>query len=203
MPQELSNVQPAARSPHAQDVGPVLECSPAATDASESPLRIRAFRVYPVSRDEIFNAWTRRSSWDYWMRLRSRSRVALAPYRGGDFRIELAEGPTIHVITGVIDEIRPPESVSFTWTHHNTPDHGSLIDVTFRQRPDGAELKLVHWAIGSRREAAWLMRLWSIALGRLGSYLVDTLPVLRERAIGVASRGIASATGAHHASSAA
>jgi hypothetical protein len=35
------------------------------------------------------------------------------------------------------------------------------------------ELLMIHGGIGSRREAAWLMRLWSAVLDRLASYLED------------------------------
>src|SRR5215218_3970351 len=82
--------------------GPILECAPPATspgqDAADPTLRIRAHRVYAASREELFASWTRRTAWDSWMRLRSRSRSTLSPFRGGAFRLELAEGPAIHVI---------------------------------------------------------------------------------------------------------
>src|SRR5215203_1559019 len=57
--------------------GPILECAPSTTspgqDTPDPTLRIRAHRVYPASREELFASWTRRTAWDSWMRLRSRS----------------------------------------------------------------------------------------------------------------------------------
>ena len=159
-------------TPHALDDGPVLECAPAGTEISDQLLRIRATRHYPVSREDLFAAWTRRSAWECWMRLRARSRATLAPYRGGAFRLELAEGPTIQVITGAVNYVRH-DFLSLNWVHHNTGDQGSVVDVTFCQRHDCTELTLIHRDIGSRREASWLMRLWSAALIRLGDYVVD------------------------------
>jgi uncharacterized protein YndB with AHSA1/START domain len=153
--------------------GPVLEHPQSGTDITDQALRIRAHRFYPVSREELFGTWTRRTAWGCWMRLRARSRSTLSPYPGGSFRLELAEGPTIHVIVGTVNDIRPYELISLSWVHRNTADHGSTVDVAFRTRQHGTDLTLVHRGISSRREASWLMRLWSTALGRLGEYVVE------------------------------
>lgn len=160
-------------TPHALDDGPVLECAPHGTDSADVTLRIRARRIVPATREEVFAAWTRRTAWDSWMRLRARSRAAFAPYRGGAFRLELAEGPTIHVVTGTVTDIRPHELLSLDWIHHNTGDHRSTVDVQFRSRQNETEMTVFHRGITSRREAAWLMRLWSSVLDRLASYLED------------------------------
>jgi len=151
--------------------GPLLERAPQAVDSAELALCIRARRLYPVSRDELYSAWTRRTAWDSWMRLRARSRTTLSPRRGGDFRLELAEGATIHVITGSVNDLRAGELLSLSWLHHTKSERSSIVDVTFRGRQGMTELTLAHTGIASRREAAWLMRLWSEALDRLASYL--------------------------------
>jgi uncharacterized protein YndB with AHSA1/START domain len=156
--------------------GPVLECAPPGAEVSDQLLRIRAHRRYPVTREELFASWTRRTAWDSWMRLRARSRTALAPYRGGAFRLELAEGPTIHLITGAMTDIRPPEFLSLSWVHQNTGDHGSTIDLSFRQQDDQTDFTLVHRSISSRREAAWLMKFWTTVLDRLREYLDEGAP---------------------------
>jgi uncharacterized protein YndB with AHSA1/START domain len=166
---------------HALDEGPNLECAPPGHESGDQPLCIRATRHYPVSREDLFATWTRRTAWDSWMRLRARSRATLAPYPGGAFRLELAEGPTIQVITGVVTDLRPHDFLSLHWVHHNTGDQGSVVDVSFLQRRDGTELSLVHRGIGSRREASWLMRLWSAVLGRLGNYVSECAPVSTRR----------------------
>jgi uncharacterized protein YndB with AHSA1/START domain len=181
---ETSQLSPATR---ALEDGPILECSPAGTDPSGS-LRIHARRLYLVSREDLFSTWTRRAAWDSWMRLRARSRTSLAAHRGGPFRLELAEGPTIHVITGVVSDFRPYDLLSFTWTHLNTGDQTSIVDVAFRQRHDFAELTFLHRAIPNRREAAWLMRLWTTVLGRLGEY------VLQDRSYGQRARALSRAS---------
>ncbi len=154
----------------------VLECAPPATDPSDQLLRIRAERVYAVTPDDLFESWTRRTAWEAWMRLRARSRATLSPYRGGAFRLELAEGPTIHVITGTVMVVHPPDLLSLSWVHHNSSDHGSVIDVSFREHGDDTLLTVVHRSIASRREAAWLMRLWNGVLDRIGHYVGDRRP---------------------------
>lgn len=160
---------PYPASPARND-GPLLEGAPVTAASADRTLRIRARRTLPVSRDELYAAWTRRAAWESWMRLRARSRATLAPHRGSEFRLELAEGPTIHVITGIVRDVRVTELLSLTWLHHTKSDRSSVIDVTFRSRLGMSELSIVHSGIGDRREAAWLMRLWTAALDRLASY---------------------------------
>jgi uncharacterized protein YndB with AHSA1/START domain len=200
--------------PFALDDGPLLECAPPGRGAAAQPLRIRARRVFPASRDELFAAWTTRTAWESWLRLRARSRAMVAPYSGGAFRLELADGPTIHVVTGTTMEIRPDEFVSFTWIHHNTSDHGSVLDIACAPLREQSELRLLHRSIASRREAAWLMRLWASALNRLGRYFASeaaTVPRMRDLARRIAqtvepelcARGVASTVTSRHASSAA
>ena len=166
MPLPSSETYPTSRP---LDNGPVLECTPPGVDPAGQTLRIRARRLYPVSRQELFDAWTRCRAWDSWMRLRARSRTTLAPYRGGAFRLELAEGATIHVISGTTIDILPPESLSLSWAHHGMTQRASTIDLTFRDRAGRTELLVIHGNISSRREAAWLMRLWPTVLDRLRS----------------------------------
>jgi hypothetical protein len=45
-----------------------------------------------------------------------------------------------------------------------------VIDVSFASHGDQTELELLHRGIASRREAAWLMRLWTVALSRFTSF---------------------------------
>lgn len=161
------------------DNGPVLELASPGGNVPEHPLRIRAQRAYPAPPEELFESWTRRTVWESWMRLRARSRATLAPYRGGAYRLELAEGPAIHVITGVVTELRSPECLSLDWRHHDTTDLASTIDVAFQALDDGTLLTLVHGSISNRREAAWLMRLWGIALDRLGQHVRETHPLVK------------------------
>ena len=180
MPLESFETSP---TPFAIDHGPLLEYAPRGSDAAQQCLRIRARRVFPASRNELFAAWTTETALESWLGFRAHSRAIVKPYAGGAFRLELAEGPIIHVITGTAMNIRI-EFVSFTWIHHDTGDYGSTIDVAFRQRRDQSELCLVHHSIASRREAAWLMRLWAAALDRLDRYFVTS---------GVAARRTSSA----------
>jgi uncharacterized protein YndB with AHSA1/START domain len=171
MPLSSSETQPCSPTLPGFADGPVLECTKPGVEPAGRSLRIRARRVYPVSRDELFSAWTRRSAWDAWMRLRARSRTSLSPQRGGAFRLELAEGATIHVISGTVHDVRPGELLSLSWVHHTDAEEPSVVDVAFRSRQGMSELTIVHRSIASRREAAWLMRLWTAVLDRLSTYL--------------------------------
>jgi uncharacterized protein YndB with AHSA1/START domain len=188
MPLQSSEPRPATTTPFALDDGPILECAPHGTDGVDQLLRIRAQRRYSTRRDDLFATWTRRTAWDSWMRLRARSRATLSAYPGGSFRLELAEGPTIHVVTGTLIDVRPPEFLSLSWVHNTTHDQGSTVDVTFREHLDQTELTLVHRSITSRREASWLMRLWGSFLGRLGDYVEAGQPSSLRRVRDIARR---------------
>ena len=186
MPLQSSEPRPAPLpSPAA---GPVLDCMPPGTDADGRLLLIRAHRFYPIAREDLFAIWTSRQGWDAWMRLRARSRSSIAAYRGGAFRLELAEGPTIHVVTGAVTNIQPTEQLSLDWMHENTRDRGSTLDVAFRQHGAYTELSLVHRGIANRREASWLMRVWSSALVRLDAIVSDGAPRAARRMRDVAAR---------------
>ena len=186
---------------------PLLQCAPPGTAAVDQDIRIGARRVFPATRGDLFDTWTSRTGWESWLRFRARSRAIVAPYLGGMFRLQLAEGPRIHVITGTVREVRPDEFVSFTWIHHGTSDHASVLDVAFSDRREQSELRLVHRSIASRRQAAWLMQLWASALDRLGRLVAagpmscarvrdfaprTAHPIESERSGGVAASAIAS-----------
>ena len=180
MRQHSSETRLSATSASFADDGPLLEYSPPTADASDHGLRIHARRVYPAPREDVFAAWTSRPAWDSWMRLRARSRSTLAAYRGGAFRLELSEGPMIHVITGTFVELQAAERLTLTWQHEAAAEHTSTVHVLMRSRSNHTELSLAHTRIGSRREAAWLMRLWTTVLRRLGAYLIE--PIDEDRA---------------------
>ena len=164
-----SETRTIAPTPRVLADGPVLVCAPPGVEPGEQLLGIRARRLMATTSDELFAAWTRRAAWESWFRLRARSRATVAASPGASFRLELAEGPTIHVITGTVREVQPGEFLSLTWVHENTYDHGSVIDVWFTSHGEQTELELLHHGIASRREAAWLMRLWTAALSRFTS----------------------------------
>lgn len=170
MPHHSFESSLSSPAPTVVEHGPLLECAPVGADAAPT-LRIRARRAYGCSEEELFRAWTARSAWERWMRLRARSRASMGPYPGGAFRLELAEGPTIHVVTGVVLKLQAPNHLRLSWQHLEGAGGASTVDVTIRHRLDWTELVLTHGDIGSRRDAAWLMRLWTIVLGRLGDHI--------------------------------
>ena len=155
-------------------------------DATPNGHRIRARRLFDAPPCTLFDAWTTRAAWQSWMRLRARSRVSIVPCVGSAFRLEIAEGATIHVITGQVDGIRVPELLSLSWAHQERPGRSSTVDVCFLESGGVTELVLNHHHIESRREASWLMRLWSTVLDRLDSYVAGSVepsagdPRLRE-----------------------
>jgi uncharacterized protein YndB with AHSA1/START domain len=176
MPSASSEARLALSRPDALDDRASFVCAAPALDSTPNGHRIRARRVYHASAKAVFDAWTTRAAWQTWLRLRSRSRASIAAYVGGAFRLEVAEGPTIHVITGDVIDIRVPDFISLSWTHHGAAGGSSTVDVFVDDRADVTELVLIHHHIDSRRDASWSMRLWSTVLDRLDAYLAGSAP---------------------------
>ena len=140
-------------------------------DANEFGSRIRARRVLPAPIHDVLAAWTTPSAWGSWMRLRSKCRATIAPRSGSAFRLEIAEGPTIHVITGEVIDISS-EHLVLSWCHHERSETHSTITVVLRDNGSSAtDVVFVHDHIANRREAAWLMRFWATALKRLDDHV--------------------------------
>jgi uncharacterized protein YndB with AHSA1/START domain len=98
---------------------------------------------------------------------------------GGSFRLELAAGPTIHVVTGCVIDLHPSDYLSLSWIHNGNSERPSILQVSFRERNRRGEVQLVHRDIQNRREAAWLMNLWCNALTRLERYFSEATPHAR------------------------
>ena len=167
MPSASSEARLALTRHHGADDGaPSVSAAPV-LDTTQNGHRIRARRVFATSANALFNAWTTRAAWQSWMRLRSRSRISIAPHVGGAFRLEIAEGPAIHVIAGQVNDLCVPEFLSLSWARHGGAGRSSTVDVFLDDLRGATELVLVHHHSESRREASWLMRLWSTVLDHL------------------------------------
>ena len=146
-----------------------------------SPLSVRVRRLYDASCGAVFDAWMSRDAWSAWMQLRGRSRATLAPHVGGGFRLEVSDGPVIHVITGAVDELQPPHRLVLSWLHHDPGAGPSTVTVAIRPLGRTTELSLVHDRLTSRRHVAWSQRAWDRMLQRLGAYVTpQALPQAAE-----------------------
>jgi uncharacterized protein YndB with AHSA1/START domain len=167
------------------NVEPALACTREPQPAAEAagarepvgwPLAVRVRRTYEAPRDVVFAAWMSRQAWSTWMQLRARSRATVAARVGGAYRLEIADGPIIHVITGTIEELRPEERLALTWLHHDMANEPSLVEVSLRSVAGGTELALVHRRITARRQLAWTRSAWERMLERLAKYLAPARP---------------------------
>ena len=142
--------------------GPLLESTTLGS-------RIRANRFFGAPPDDVLSAWTSAAAWESWMRLRSKSRAVLTESPDAAFRLEVAEGSLIHVITGELGR-RTDGRLSLSWFHHGVSERASTISVMVSEDSGGTVLSFLHERIASRREASWLMRFWSTALRRLDGF---------------------------------
>ena len=139
-------------------------------DGDGNGSRIRADRVFHVPPRDVMNAWTTSTAWERWLRLQSRSRATIAATPGGSFRLEVADTPVIHVITGDVSAASA-ELLELSWLHDGVSDSASRVTVTVRESSEGSIMTFVHDRIANRREASWLMRLWPRAHRRLAELL--------------------------------
>jgi hypothetical protein len=102
--------------------------------------------------------------------MQSRSRATLVATPGGNFRLEVADTPVIHVITGEVSAASA-ELLELSWRHDGVSESASRVTVTVRESSEGSVMTFVHDRIVSRREASWLMRLWPHAHRRLAELL--------------------------------
>lgn len=70
----------------------------------------------------------------------------------------------------MLDSIRPPERISFTWVSHNAVD-GSLVTIELRDRGEETELTLTHERLPSAESAARHESGWTSILENLADRL--------------------------------
>ena len=145
------------------------------TDSGISLVVRRTIRATPA---RLFEAWTRPELLEKWWGPRDVTCTAaefdLRP--GGRYRIAnlLPDGKTLW-ITGVIEEVGPPERLVYSWSVEPLPAHlagapeHSRVTVQFRARGRTTEVIVVHenipnTAIRDDHEAGWTGCLEGLAI---------------------------------------
>lgn len=143
-----------------------------------APATVQRSVHYPVSREQVFRAWTTPEALKVWWRpgpyISSEVVIDLRP--GGQYRISMIHPDGSHAsISGTYLEVVAPERLVVTWVSEGGPrDDGteSLLTLEFFERGGSTELRLTHerLSIGTRDgfDAGW-----TGVLGKLAAHLLQ------------------------------
>lgn len=114
----------------------------------ETTLQIK--RIFPASRQKVFQAWTQPESMTKWLcrvtPQHSTRIVELDLRAGGRYRLEvkLPDG-SLKLLSGTYREVKPPEKLVFTWSWEDSLNFGeTLVTVEFHARATSTEVVLTH-----------------------------------------------------------
>lgn len=105
-------------------------------------------RVYPVSPDKVWRAWTDPQALSQWFGSGQPGSVSKAEFDlqvGGRYCIAFtcAKG-THNEVSGVYQEVVPNSRLVFSWAWHSTPERVSRITIDLKPVAQGTELSFVH-----------------------------------------------------------
>jgi uncharacterized protein YndB with AHSA1/START domain len=149
----------------------------AAVPAASPQLRIR--RVYRVSPEKVWRAWTDPRALSRWLGRGAADSVSSAELDvrvGGRYRIAFVpHDGSQHVAAGVYREVVENRRLVFTWTRHGMPELESLVTIELTAVPDGTQLDFLHDHfpdVASRddHQGGWLP-----TFAKLGTYFAASL----------------------------
>ena len=115
----------------------------------EAGTLLQISRFFAAPRDKVFAAWTRPDILKQWWGPKGgATRVVEIDLReGGAYRFGMQfPGQDVFYVSGIYQEVSPPERVVFTWRWEQPEmDFGeSLVTIEFRERAAGTEVTLRH-----------------------------------------------------------
>jgi uncharacterized protein YndB with AHSA1/START domain len=93
---------------------------------------------------------------------------------GGEYRIEMkAPDGEIYAVRGVIEELSPPNLLSYTWSWEEDEGEEHESKVTYRLSPDGdgTRIELVHTQLASDESAQRHQEGWNGCFANLSKHL--------------------------------
>ena len=116
---------------------------------SDEFLTLRLTRYFAAPRERVFRAWTDPEALAAWFGpegVQTRKvQVDLRP--GGRYSLEMYEADgEVYPLSGVYQEIVPPERLVMTWIwgHGVLEGHETLLTIELREADGGTELTLLH-----------------------------------------------------------
>ena len=112
---------------------------------AQAPLReenVRTLtREYAVPREKVWRAWTDPQALSRWFGpgdTECVTRAELDVRVGGRYEIRFrTQDGEEHGVSGVYQEVAPPDRISFTWAWQSTPERVSVVTIELRPTPNG------------------------------------------------------------------
>src|SRR5690242_9663001 len=142
-------------------------------------------KLIPVSREEVFAAWSDPAGMRHWMCPGdTQTAEAQIDFRvGGSFHILMKGGKDDTDHTGQYRVIDPPSKLSFTWISKNTDSKATLVTIELFQRGDQTELILTHERFPSAERVRQHKGGWSQIADRLAQYLEQATAIAETRIV--------------------
>lgn len=114
---------------------------------------LRLSRTFKAPRARVFAAFTEPEVLKQWWGPPGVScQVCEIDLReGGAYYLEMQGPESVHKLSGVYREVRPPERLAYTWSWETgeTAGHESLVTLEFHERKGGTEVVLTHEGLPS------------------------------------------------------
>ncbi len=140
---------------------------------------VHIVRDLPGSPRSLFRAWTTPCLMKRWFHLRpSRETVEVAVDLrvGGSYRLEMRDTTgKMHAYAGHYQEVRPPESLAFTWPPYGDKSAETLVVLHFRPGPaeGSSSVELSHSGLLHAQMRDDHQAVWDLCLDRLRETLGD------------------------------
>ena len=148
----------------------------AMSEPAATPVTLKLTRRFAAPRDAVFRAWTDPEELAKWFGPPGVSTrgvtVDLRP--GGGYSLEMLETDgKIHALSGVYQEVQPPERLVYTWVWGTGEIAGveMLVTVQFAEAGDETEITLVHERLPSDTARHHHQMGWTGCLDSLDEFL--------------------------------
>ena len=135
-------------------------------------------RSFKASRSKVFRAWTEPEELKKWWQLGQGWRLNIVEVDlrvGGKYRIGLtsAGGDATHEVTGMFQEVSPPERLVYTWTTKGSGlgSDDSLVTVEFHDKGASTEVVLRHESLAGDRSRQNTYEGWLTVLDGLAKLM--------------------------------
>jgi len=133
-------------------------------------------RVFNVSRQAVYDAWTRKEALTQWFAPTSEMSTIMHQMElkvGGEYCVEMLEPDgTSHTTRGEYVVLNPFEQIAFTWKWESDEMKiDSLVTIDLIEQGESTKMILTHDRLGSQRSVELHNEGWTGCIEQLGAYI--------------------------------